>query len=245
MPPLNELTLGRDRALYLGDLASSGWHAHAAPVLLLGLSGRFALHLPDRSIAFCRSALVDSNVFHLFDPRGESIATMYVEPDSAEARRLRPHFAKNGDVILDPIRNVYAIGSIGTHLHAFDLTALLPWHWHDGAAVDARIARVLHQLRAVGLNTLDREQAAATAGLSASRFNHLFSEQMGVSFRSYRTWSQVRSAIGALATQPSLTVAAHESGFFDSSHFSNAFRKTFGNTPSCLLRPIRAVKVLS
>lgn len=240
----NILTLGADRAVCVGDLASSGWHAHSAPVFLLGLSGRFALHLPEGRIEYCRSALVDSGAFHVFDPSGEVVSAMYLEPDSPEARSLREHFALNGPVMLDPIERLDSIRSVEAHLAAFDLSALLRWRLRETAAIDERIARVLMALRQSGVNPPDRGRAAVLAGLSASRFNHVFSEQMGVSFRSYRMWSQVRSAIGALATLPNLTAAAHESGFSDSSHFSNAFRKTFGNTPSCLLKPIRAVRTL-
>jgi AraC-like DNA-binding protein len=240
----NELTLGADRAIYVGELARSGWHAHSAPVLLLGLSGRFALHLPDRVIEWCRSALVDAGALHLFDPCGETVATMYLEPDSVEARSLRSHFAHSGPVILDPVERLDGIRDIHSHVTAFDLRALLRWRLLQTAPVDARVTRVVQALRVGGMSPLDRDHASRIAGLSPSRFNHLFSEQMGVSFRSYRMWSQVRSAIGALATLPNLTAAAHESGFSDSSHFSHAFRKTFGNTPSCLLRPIRAVNVL-
>ncbi len=42
----NALTLCADKALYLGEIPATGWHRHAAPVLLLGLSGRFRLLLP-------------------------------------------------------------------------------------------------------------------------------------------------------------------------------------------------------
>jgi AraC-like DNA-binding protein len=244
MTSRNILTLGADRAVYVGDLASSGWHAHSAPVFLLGLSGRFALHLPGGRIEYCRSALVDSGAYHVFDPRGEAVSTMYLEPDSPEARSLREHFALNGPVILDPIERLDAIRSVETHLSTFDVSALLRWRLREAAAMDGRIGHVLMALRRSGMNPPDRSCAAMMVGLSTSRFNHLFSEQMGVSFRSYRMWSQVRSAIGALATLPNLTAAAHETGFSDSSHFSNVFRKTFGNTPSALLRPIRAVKTL-
>ena len=35
-----------DKALYLGELPATGLHRHAAPVLLLGLSGRLAIERP-------------------------------------------------------------------------------------------------------------------------------------------------------------------------------------------------------
>ncbi len=80
--------------------------------------------------------------------------------------------------------------------------------------------------------------------LSPSRFNHLFSAEAGVSWRSYRIWSQVRRAMGAYRPDGSLTDAALSGAFADSAHFSRMFRQTFGMTPSSVLRPLREVTVL-
>ena len=88
---------------------------------------------------------------------------------------------------------------------------------------------------------LPRDQVAQAAHLSASRFNHLFRQEMGVSFRSYRVWSQVRAAMAGLATQARLTDAALHGAFSDSAHFSRTFRQTFGMTPSSVLKPLREV----
>lgn len=80
--------------------------------------------------------------------------------------------------------------------------------------------------------------------LSASRFNHLFRAEMGVSLRSYRVWSQVRLAMAGLAVSPRLTDAALHGDFADSAHFSRMFRQTFGMTPSSVLKPLKQVMLL-
>ena len=102
MRATNTLTLGTDRALYVGELPATGWHRHAAPVLLLGLSGRFAVHLAPGRVETCHSALIDMGVWHLFDPCGERVALVYLEPDSSEARSLRPWLGQQGGVVFDP-----------------------------------------------------------------------------------------------------------------------------------------------
>ncbi len=245
--PTNTLTLGSNRALYQGELPATGWHRHASPVLLMGLSGRFALHLPlDGAggwggVQTCRSALVDTGVEHVFDPCGEQVAMMYLEPDSAEARSLRPHFAAQGGVIFDPAVNVQARSSMDAYLRCFDLSSLLHLDCPAFAPLDSRVARSLQALRQLGDTTWGRDAAAAAAHLSASRFNHLFRAEMGVSFRSYRVWSQVRAAMVALGANPTLTRAALDAGFVDSSHFSRMFRQTFGMTPSSVLKPLKEI----
>ena len=241
---MNTLTLGADRALYVGELPATGWHRHAAPVLLLGLSGRFAVHLAPGRAETCHSALIDTGVWHLFDPCGERVALVYLEPDCAEARSLRPHLQRPGGVVLDPAVRTGARSAMEARLRSFDLQALLRWRFKAAAELDARVLCSLQHLRMARDGALLRGQVAQAAHLSASRFNHLFREEMGVSFRSYRVWSQVRTAMAGLATQTRLTDAALDGAFSDSAHFSRSFRQTFGMTPSSVLKPLREVTLV-
>ena len=144
----NTLTLGANRALYLGDLPCTGMHVHAAPVLLTGLSGRFALHYPDGRSETCRSALIDVGVAHVFDPCGETVALMYLEPDAPEARGLRMHFARQGPVIYDPAQAVLGRHAVQARLRAFELNHLLAWPHAEAPPLDARVAQALQALRA-------------------------------------------------------------------------------------------------
>lgn len=240
----NSLILGSDRSLYRGELPATGWHSHAAPVLLIGLSGRFVLHFAQGRTESCFSAWIDSGIEHVFDSCGEQVASMYLEPDAAQTRRWRAHFANHGGVVLDPGIRAQGRSNMDAYLRSFDLDALLPFHCADVAPMDARVAYSVNTLRRVGVPMPSRGAMAQAAGLSESRFNHLFRAEMGVSFRSYRVWSQVRGALGALGADSRLTQAALEGGFVDSSHFSHMFRKTFGMTPSSVLKPLRDVTLV-
>ncbi|WP_010457827.1 helix-turn-helix domain-containing protein [Acidovorax radicis] len=246
MPARNTLTLGTDKALYVGEIPATGWHCHAAPVLLMGLSGRFALHWGLGQMETCHSALVAAGVEHLFDPRGETVALVYLEPDSREARSLLGPFRQRGGVVLDVAIPVATRSAMEGYLRNFDLSALLHCPCDDeGPLLDARVARSLHALRHPQEGRLARAGLAAGVQLSASRFNHLFRAEMGVSLRSYRVWSQVRLAMAGLAVSPRLTDAALHGEFSDSAHFSRMFRQTFGMTPSSVLKPLKEVTLLA
>jgi AraC-like DNA-binding protein len=169
---------------------------------------------------------------------------MYLEPDAVEARRWRAHFANQGCMVLDPCIRTQGRSRMDAYLRNFNLDALLPFDRADVAPMDARVAHSVNALRRPGMAPPSRGALAQIAGLSESRFNHLFRAELGVSFRSYRVWSQVRGALGALSTDSRLTHAALEGGFVDSSHFSNMFRKTFGMTPSSVLKPLRDVTLV-
>lgn len=240
----NTLTLGGDRALYVGELPATGWHGHAAPVLLLGLSGRFVLHLAGGRQAWCRSALVEAGVPHVFDPAGEQVALLYLEPDAPEVRQLRPLLAREAGVVIDPAGAGPVTSAVQRRLESFDLQALLTVGAGEAPPLDARVQCALRLLRTVRERPLARAEAAGGARLSSSRFNHLFREQAGVSFRSYRVWAQVRCALTGLGPRLNLTQAALQGAFSDASHFSRTFRGTFGMTPSSVLKPLRDVRVL-
>lgn len=83
---------------------------------------------------------------------------------------------------------------------------------------------------------------ATVLGVSVSRFTHLFSESIGMPFRTYVLWLRLQAAFDALAAGRSLTQAAHDAGFSDAAHLSRTFRRMFGIAPSEALREVRFVR---
>jgi len=73
-------------------------------------------------------------------------------------------------------------------------------------------------------------EVASQLALSESRFLHLFSEELGISWRPYLLWRRMMCAIQAVINNSSATNAAHLAGFSDSAHLSRTFRNNFGMT---------------
>jgi AraC-like DNA-binding protein len=258
--PQNHILLGARRTLFQGELPATDWHAHGAPVLLLGLSGRFEVRLRDGAVLSCHSALIDAGHEHIFDARGERIASLYLEPDSAQVRYLRRAFLSTTPMAIDIAEPSRQRRCTDRRLSDFDLGALLNLDRYpkitgnpdsNADPVDARIAaslRTLRTLRTIGtLRTPDdtpvsRTRLATSAGLSPSRFNHLFSEEMGVCFRRYRLWVQLRAALSQWPADRQLTTAALAAGFTDSSHFCRVFRSMIGLAPSTVFRTLAALE---
>ncbi len=76
-------------------------------------------------------------------------------------------------------------------------------------------------------------ELARLAGLSQSQFERRFRKVLGVSPKEYLIRVRVRNAC-RLLEQSDWTIArvANECGFYDHSHFSHAFRRAMGATPS-------------
>jgi len=106
------------------------------------------------------------------------------------------------------------------------VVALLP----KPKSIDTRIGLLVDMLRHdpnISLSDL-----AIELGLSYDRMSHLFTDAIGLPFRSYRLWRKVRRANLLLWSGKSLTEAAHSAGFTDSAHLSRTFQNTFGRPPS-------------
>src|SRR5262249_38187774 len=106
------------------------------------------------------------------------------------------------------------------------------------------VGRALRYLRAE-LGSADShslERLAAVAGLSASRFMHVFTASVGVALRPYVLWLRLQRALGELMEGATSPGAAHAAGFSDSAHFSRTVRRMLGSTPSELARRRRSTR---
>lgn len=74
------------------------------------------------------------------------------------------------------------------------------------------------------------------AGLSPSRFAHVFTESMGTPLRPFMRWLRLRRAARELVSGRSATHAAHVAGFADAAHLTRTFRRMLGGTPRILIR---------
>jgi AraC-like DNA-binding protein len=107
--------------------------------------------------------------------------------------------------------------------------------------IDARIARIVELLQTQAGELTPAVDLARGVGLSSSRFQHLFTREVGVAFRRYRGWHRLRAAIREIVQGSSMTHAAYTAGFADRVHFAREFRRTFGASATPSLARVRRV----
>ncbi len=97
--------------------------------------------------------------------------------------------------------------------------------------------RVLAYLRRNSAHRIALEDAAEQAHLSPSYFSRLFRAQTGRTFSDYVTRLRVENAKRLLG-RPELDMAqiAAQTGFYDQSHFTHAFKNVTGLTPGAYRR---------
>ena len=97
--------------------------------------------------------------------------------------------------------------------------------------LDPRIIAALETLKDdEGLDASAQELADRTQ-LSFHRFLHLFSDEVGVPLRTFRSWKRARVWLKHVTEESNLTEVAHRIGYPDSAHFSRTVRQVFGLQP--------------
>ena len=99
-------------------------------------------------------------------------------------------------------------------------------------ALDARIERVIERINADPAQSASAQDCAQWVHLSFSRFLHLFKDEVGLPFRSFRAWKRARSLLRHVHHASTLTDIALDTGYPDATHFSHSIRQVYGLRPS-------------
>lgn len=228
--------------LYAGPAFATTLHAHHALQVCIGVSGRFRLRSgATASWQAYRGAAVLSDQPHQLDGRGNTVALLYLDPESMLARRVaRLHTARGIFPVPPTTLNALLsrLSSLGeaepTECLCEGLVEALVPEGNIPVPLDGRVASALGLLRCAPERRMPLAELAAAVGLSPSRLAHLFRAHTGLPVRRYLLWLRLGDALQQLARGVSLTTAAHAAGFADSAHFSRTFRAMLGITPSAL-----------
>jgi AraC-like DNA-binding protein len=112
----------------------------------------------------------------------------------------------------------------------------LPYPQHE-VRIHPRVNRVL-KFMAEELGESDGLSLTALAdiaGLSPSRFMHVFTQSMGMPLRLYILHLRVQRACCELMAGATITSAAYSAGFSDAAHLARTFRRLLGMTPTAFL----------
>jgi len=241
------------RALYIGPSLQLDAHRNAVAVLAIALDGYLGVaHFPgqtERGFQACRTALIEPNELHLIRSSGRNCAFLYLDALSHDLRTIRDACRERGQRASfhldgeDPLIDLLC--AMGSDAGGWDASrpALASALALTRARPDRRIRDAVEALSHTPGQDANVAGMALTAGLSASRFQHLFKRETGVPFRRFRIWTRLRAALAAARGGAALTDAAHAAGFSSSAHLSTAFKDMFGMAPSQLLalKPVLVV----
>jgi len=244
------IVLWRGGSLWIGQAGEpTEFHSHHAVQITLSFTeGGVRFRRPGGNWNTYRAAIIAMHQPHAFEARGESVAMIFVEPESCEGRAL--HRICLGEWIsslayesleleIAALAAAYKARAPDSELAAcarFVITRLAATNTVPAASLDKRIEYAVELLREHIGETVQLADIADAACLSPDRFRHLFIEQTGMRFRPYVLWLRIEIALTALASGKNLTEASLAGGFADSAHFSRTFKRMFGIAPSSFQR---------
>lgn len=226
-------------------------HAHHAIQVSLAMEGSFRIQAggwPEARETKGMVVLPDRQ--HRFDGCGASVATLFVEPNSARGAALRHRFEGIDVALLSDAEAHEAVQHLQAQYDAGAPDDLLA-QYAQGAVCriagnpatapseDPRITHALAWMRERLATSIRLEDVAAAVHLSPGRFRHLFVAQTGTSLRAWLLWARVDHAVASAFHGRSWTEAAHEAGFADAAHLTRTCRRVFGLAPTMLVREER------
>ncbi len=248
--PPSYLSLTDDRILYAGVLGSPGQRLFGAATLYAAPQGTLSLQTPDGDQAHASVMWVPPHTPHTVQSSSPWVMCMMVEPEFTDVEHIPALLAQHpaeGHAWaerLAPWWHTPATGPLppaamsDTALDTLLLGAPLPQR-----EPDPRVSLALHHLRQHVTSQVSAAEAAALCGLSSSRFMHLFKEELGVGFRTLRSWKRARALLGLVRSGENLTDMAQALGYPDASHFSRSIRQITGLRPSDIVSGSRHIQL--
>lgn len=222
------------QALYAGPSLNLSPHSGSVWCLAVGIDGPLTVTSQHGTADNAESVLIPPRLTHQLTCHGSGLVSCYLEPTSERADASRHKFgdwsSEIGTGHVDEARLQFTPTDDESASHWLDLAAPAAQR-----TIDPRIAQATRRIRDDPATTISSSELAADAGLSESRFLHLFRDELGTSLRRYRLWVRLTHAGTAIAAGDNLTTAAMKSGFASPSHLADRFKTTFGLSASQLL----------
>ncbi len=239
---LNHLMLiTPERVFYAGLLGRPRARCSGAFHLYVAVRGGLSISVADGRGAGGELLAVAPNVRHTASSDYPSVICITVEPESVSDGALKELAGRLSGaeraVFASRIRDAYRAlreRPCRDDITSAEFDCMCFGEALPRRALDPRIARAVVQIGRFSGEPVTAASCAAQAGLSASRFLHLFKQETGIAFRSFRAWKRARHLLHFANQDVNLAHLAQDIGYPDSTHFSHSIRRFYGLKPRAI-----------
>jgi AraC-like DNA-binding protein len=239
-----------ERVFYAGLLGRPRQRASGALHVYVAIQGGLLLSVEGAGESYGELAVVQPDVRHTIASDYRSVLCVMIEPETVGAGALddlagrlsgaeSPFFANRIRAAYQQLLLEPCSGDIGST--AFDIMCFgeaLPRR-----GLDPRVVRAIAQIGRFCGEPVTAASCAAEAGLSSSRFLHLFKQETGISFRAFRAWKRARHLLHFANQDLNLAHLAQDIGYPDSTHFSHSIRRFYGLKPRAIFSGSRDLAI--
>lgn len=229
--PRPTLCMTKGAALYAGSIIDTGAHSHHAIQIVLSARDKFQIRVGD-NLSLTSAVLINSDVEHELFASGTYCIFFYAEPESTFGQMLKDKL--QGDYEFFDDQKSLCADLVNACLHrpsVKEFRKMTERHWRlpeQKTPLDSRIYRALNLIEQVEFRKTKISGLAERTGISESRLQHLFKEQVGIPIKKYLLWKRIIDGINFAARGRDFTTAAFEAGFADGAHMSRTFKTMFG-----------------
>ena len=234
-----------DRVFYCGDLGQPAMRRSGAFNLYVSLVAPIRYRLEGQPWREAECLVMPPHTAHPIACDSRMACDLMLEPESVDPLRL-PDFVRGavGAVEAAPFIERMRAAAHGAALARDSMDLSFFGHLLPGRLLDPRIGEAVRRLQLTPNTPVDAGDFAAQAGLSSSRFLHLFKQETGCSYRAYRAWKRARMLLSVINRPQNLARLAQDIGYPDSAHFSHSIRRYFGICPKDILRGCRRLQIV-
>jgi AraC-like DNA-binding protein len=239
-----------ERVFYAGLLGRPRERCPGAFHVYVALQGGLWLTTADGVEASGELLVVAPNVLHTIASEYRAAICLVIEPETIRpgafeemVKRLSgpesPAFARRIRQAYVELRQRHG----GDDISSAEFDTMCFGEALPARALDPRVARAMLQIGKFSGEPLTAASCAAEAALSPSRFLHLFKEETGISFRSFRAWKRARHLLHFANQEINLAHLAQDIGYPDSTHFSHSIRRFYGLKPRAIFSGSRDLAI--
>jgi AraC-like DNA-binding protein len=239
-----------ERVFYAGLLGRPRQRCSGAFHVYVAIKGGLRLAAEGAAESYGELALVPPNLRHTIASDYRSVICVLIEPETVRAgafdelaRRLS---GAERESLPGRIRAVYARWlqqPCGVELGCAAFDVLCFGEALPERTLDPRVVGAIAQIGRFSGDPVTASSCAAEAGLSSSRFLHLFKQETGISFRAFRAWKRARHLLHFANQDLNLAHLAQDIGYPDSTHFSHSIRRFYGLKPRAIFSGSRDLAI--
>ena len=239
-----------ERVFYAGLLGRPRQRCPGAFHVYVSIEGGLWLTTADGRDSHGELAVMPPNVRHTIASDHRSVIALVIEPESVREGAFEALAARlsgaDAHYFVHRIRAAYGElrrrqGGDDISNAAFDTMCFgeaLPQR-----SLDPRVSKSIAQIGRFCGEPVTAASCAAEAGLSSSRFLHLFKQETGISFRAFRAWKRARHLLHFANQDLNLAHLAQDIGYPDSTHFSHSIRRFYGLKPRAIFSGSRDLAI--
>jgi AraC-like DNA-binding protein len=239
-----------DRVFYVGLLGAPSVRTIGAVIAYVAVERSIRVSIDGGEWQTTQLAVVPPYVPHRVTSEARLIHMVKLEAETVDMARLPAPMGACGAVdapwFVEHVRQCHReLSARGRDidLMAVDFDRMFFGQPIPSRHIDRRIRAVIGRIKSDPSAPSCAQACAEQVHLSFSRFLHLFKEEVGVPFRSFRTWKRARSLLHYVNRDSNLAHVALDTGYPDSTHFSHSIRQVYGLKPKDIFAGSRRLAI--